>query len=120
MKTENYPKDFQEFLAVFKDESDCRAYLFEMRRSHGFICPKCAMNEKYRLTARNTIHCINCDHQASLTAGTIFQDTKKPLLLWFHIIWRVVAQKTGVSASNMKDCNYSPSLYYFPLSTFLC
>ena len=27
----------------------------------------------------------------------------KPLLLWFHIIWWVVAQKTGVSASNMMD-----------------
>ena len=103
MKEEKYPKDFQEFLAAFKDEEACRQYLFEMRWSDGFVCPKCKTMSKYWLTARNTINCSNCGHQSSLTAGTIFQDTRKPLLLWFHIMWWVVAQKTGVSASNMKD-----------------
>jgi len=103
MKTENYPKDFQDFLKVFKDEAACRKYLFEMRWANGFVCPKCNVEAKYWITVRNTIHCVLCDHQTSFIAGTIFQDTKKPLLLWFHIIWWVVAQKTGVSASNMKD-----------------
>jgi len=103
MKAEKYPKDFQDFLEVFKDEAACCNYLFEMRWSEGFVCPKCGMTTKCWFTARNTIRCSDCEHQTSLTAGTIFQDTKKPLLLWFHIIWWVVAQKTGVSASNMKD-----------------
>jgi transposase-like protein len=103
MKTENYPNDFQEFLEFFKDEAACRKYLFEMRWPNGFFCPKCNIETKCWLTSRNTIHCANCDHQTSFIAGTIFQDTKKPLLLWFHIMWWVVAQKTGVSASNMKD-----------------
>jgi transposase-like protein len=103
MKTENYPRDFQEFLKVFKDEDACRKYLYEMRWSEGFVCPKCNTMSNCWFTSRNTIHCSNCGFQTSLTAGTIFQDTKKPLLLWFHIIWWVVAQKTGVSASNMKD-----------------
>lgn len=103
MKEENYPKDFQDFLELFKDEESCRKYLFEIRWPDGFVCPKCKMSAKYWITARNTINCSNCGHQTSLTAGTIFQDTRKPLLLWFHIIWWVVAQKTGVSASNMMD-----------------
>ena len=100
---ENYPKDFQEFLAQFKDEESCRQYLFEMRWANGFICPKCKDSAKYWLTAENLIHCGICEHQASLTAGTIFHGTRKPLLLWFHVIWWVVAQKTGASASNMMD-----------------
>jgi transposase-like protein len=104
MKTvENYPKDFQEFLELFKDEASCRKYLFEMRWPNGFICPQCADITKNWLTSENVIHCGICGHQASLTAGTIFHATRKPLLLWFHIIWWVVAQKTGVSASNMMD-----------------
>ncbi|KAA6338855.1 hypothetical protein EZS27_013176 [termite gut metagenome] len=49
------------------------------------------------------IHCRTSVHQTSLTAGTIFHGTRKPLLLWFHVIWRVLAQKTGVSASNTSD-----------------
>ena len=43
------------------------------------------------------------EHQASLTAGTLFHGTRNPLLLWFYIMWWVVAQKNGVSASNMMD-----------------
>jgi transposase-like protein len=100
---EKYPKDFQEFLEQFKDEESCRNYLFEMRWPNGFICPKCNDNSKYWLTAEKVIHCGICGHQASLTAGTIFHGTRKSLLLWFHIIWWVVAQKTGISASNMMD-----------------
>ena len=34
----------------------------------------------------------------SLTAGTIFQDTRKPLTLWFRAIWWVTTQKNGASA----------------------
>jgi len=92
-----------EFLAQFKDEEACRQYLFDIRWSGGYVCPKCKSEAKYWLTAQNLIHCSVCGHQNSLTAGTIFHGTRKPLLLWFHIMWWVVAQKTGVSASNMMD-----------------
>jgi len=98
-----YPKDFQEFLEQFKDEESCRNYLFNLRWPNGFVCPKCKSNVKYWLTAKNMIHCGICGYQASSTAGTIFHGTRKPLLLWFHIMWWVVAQKTGVSANNMMD-----------------
>ena len=33
-----------------------------------------------------------------MTAGTIFQDTRTPLALWFRAIWWVVSQKNGASA----------------------
>ena len=42
--------------------------------------------------------CGNCRHQASVTAGTIFQDTRLPLPLWFRAMWHVTSQKNGVSA----------------------
>ena len=99
---ERYPKDFQEFLCQFKNEDDCWNYLFEMRWPDGFQCPKCN-SEKYWITKKRLIHCIICEHQASITSGTIFHGTRKPLLLWFHNIWWVVAQKTGASANNLKD-----------------
>ena len=99
---ERYPKNFQEFLFQFKTEDDCWNYLFQMRWPDGFNCPKCKGN-KYWVTEKKLIHCISCEHQISITSGTIFHGTRKPLLLWFHIIWWVVAQKTGASAYNLKD-----------------
>lgn len=37
-----------------------------------------------------------------MTAGTIFQDTRKPLRLWFRAIWHVTSQKHGVSALGLQ------------------
>lgn len=102
MKKEKYPKDFQEFLSMFRTDNDCWDYLFSMRWIKGFICPKCSCT-KYYLNNRKVAECTDCGNQISVTAGTIFHGTRKPLLLWFHVMWWVVAQKTGVSASNFKD-----------------
>jgi len=100
---EHYPRHFQEFLEQFKNEDDCWNYIFEIRWPNGFVCPKCMEHSKYWLTDHKLIHCSSCGHQASVTGGTIFHGTRKPLLLWFHIMWWVVAQKTGASAYNMTD-----------------
>jgi hypothetical protein len=45
--------------------------------------------------------CAACAHQVSVTAGTIFQDTRTPLTLWFRAIWlaSVVAAQLGRTAS---------------------
>jgi len=46
--------------------------------------------------------CCACGYQVSLTAGTIFQDTRKPLGLWFRAIWFVTNPKTGASALGLQ------------------
>lgn len=99
---EKYPKDFQEFLAQFSDENACWHYLIDTRWTEGYVCSHC-QSKKYWLTAKHKIHCSDCGKEFSITSGTIFQESKKPLLLWFHIMWWVVAQKTGASAYNLKD-----------------
>ncbi|HPC18532.1 MAG TPA: IS1595 family transposase, partial [Candidatus Hydrogenedentes bacterium] len=51
---------------------------------------------------RGLWHCRGCGFQTSVTAGTIFQDTRKPLRLWFRAMWYVVSQKQGVSALGLQ------------------
>ena len=48
--------------------------------------------------ARGLRVCAGCGYQASVTAGTIFEGTRKPLTMWFRAIWWVTSQKTGASA----------------------
>ena len=43
-----------------------------------------------------------CDRQVSLTAGTLLQDTRKPLRMWFLAMWFVTSQKNGVSALGLQ------------------
>jgi transposase-like protein len=48
------------------------------------------------------LRCRDCRHQASVTAGTIFQDTHTPLRVWFQAMWWVTTQKNGASALGLQ------------------
>jgi transposase-like protein len=48
------------------------------------------------------LQCAGCNYQSSVTAGTIFQDTRKPLTLWFRAMWSVTSQKNGASAIGLQ------------------
>lgn len=102
LKIEDYPKNYQEFLSRFRCEEDCWDYIFKTRWPDGFRCGECGSTEYY-INNRKVIECGRCGRQSSATSGTILHGTRKPLLLWFHVMWWIAAQKTGVSASNFKD-----------------
>ena len=78
---EDYPKTLIEFEKRFGTEEACLEYLGKIRWPRGFQCPKCG-HQKAWLTNRGLYHCVHCSFQASVIAGTIFQDSKKPLGLW--------------------------------------
>jgi hypothetical protein len=46
--------------------------------------------------------CARCGRQTSVTAGTIFQDSRQPLRLWFRAMWWVTTQKNGASALGLQ------------------
>ena len=98
---EDYPTTLLEFEHRFASEEACRDYLFQLRWPEGFQCPRCQHAQAWS-TYRGLYHCKRCGFQTSVTAGTIFQDTRKPLRLWFRAIWHVSSQKHGVSALGIK------------------
>jgi transposase-like protein len=98
---EDYPKTLMEFEKRFSSEEDCLKYLFQLRWPDGFRCPRCQHQEAWH-TERGLYHCKKCNHQSSVTSGTIFQDTRKPLQVWFRAMWYVTNQKQGVSALGLQ------------------
>lgn len=46
--------------------------------------------------------CACCKYDFSVTSGTLFADTHKPLRLWFEAIWDVTNQKSGASALGLQ------------------
>jgi len=101
MDIEDYPRTILEFEQCFGTEEACRRYLFQLRWPEGFCCPRCGHRQAWA-TKRRLYRCRQCDYQVSVTAGTIFQDTRKPLRLWFRAIWHVTSQKIGVSALGLQ------------------
>jgi transposase-like protein len=98
---EEYPKTVQEFEEKFASEQSCIDYLFRLRWPEGFRCPRCGY-ERFWAMNRGLYRCTDCDLQTSITAGTIFQDTRKSLKLWFQAIWYIINQKQGVSALGLQ------------------
>jgi len=98
---EDYPKTLIELEQRFSTEEACREYLFQLRWAEGFRCPVCGHSRAWKLKG-GLFKCTACAHKTSVIAGTLFEGTRKPLVLWFRVIWWVTSQKNGASALGLQ------------------
>lgn len=100
--TEDFPKNQIEFDARFADEQACHEYLFQCRFPEGYRCDHCG-HRAYWKSAQGLYICTRCEHQHSLTAGTILHGTRKPLNVWFKAMWWFTTRRSGVNAVNLQE-----------------
>lgn len=98
---EDYPRNVAELEERFATEEACRQYLVRLRWPGGFRCPRCNHDRAWT-TEGHIYRCRSCDYRSSITSGTIFERTRKPLVLWFRAIWWVTSQKSGTSAKGVQ------------------
>ena len=99
---DDFPRDLGEFERRFATAEACRLYLAQLRWRDGFRCPRCGGGKAWPAGGGRLWHCAACGRQTSVTAGTIFHDTRQPLTMWFRAMWAVTNQKTGVSALGLQ------------------
>ena len=73
-----------------------------LRWPTGFCCPDCGVVGEPWEMAGGWLRCRACRRETSITAGTIFEGTRKPLRTWFLAIWFVTSQKNGMSALGLQ------------------
>lgn len=100
--TEDFPKSEIEFDQRFSNPNACYDYLYALKWPNGFVCKKCG-HKKCWISAKRLFICTSCEHQHSLTAGTIMDSSKKPIIYWFKAMWWFTTRKSGVNAVNLKD-----------------
>ena len=85
------------FNQFFKTDNDCIKYIAEIKWEHGYGCKRCG-NEKY-ISGSKPYHrrCLKCKYDESPTAGTMFDKVKFSLLVAFHIVFKIVTKKKGMS-----------------------
>lgn len=96
---DDFPKNLIEFEDRFATEADCLAYVRAKKWPHGFRCAKCGSERSWPV--RQLEECAACGHQESVTAGTLFHQTRKPLRLWFRAITLWVTSKRSFSAKEL-------------------
>ena len=98
---QHYPGTYAAMRAWFPDDAACLDYLDWLRWPAGFRCPSSGCTTCWEL-CRGEWRCTDCRLRVSRTAGTIFQDTRTPLTVWFAAAWHLTTQKNGISALGLK------------------
>ena len=98
---EDYPRTLNEFRKRFSTEDACLKYLMQLKWPNGVVCPNCG-HEDYRQTKRELFQCRKCGRQISITSGTVFHGTRKPLTMWFEAMWHITSQKYGANALGLQ------------------
>jgi transposase-like protein len=92
---------FADWEKAFPDERSCQSYLCFHRWREGVRCPRCGNTKVYTLAKEFHWQCRQCaanGYRFSVIAGTIFENTNKPLRDWFRVIHLMLTAKKGVSA----------------------
>lgn len=98
---EDYPRTLLELERRFSTDTASRQDLFALRWPGGFVWPRCNAAKAWP-TGRGLWMSGGCRSQVSVTAGTVFQDTRLPLTLWFGTMWYLTRWKTGVNAMSVQ------------------
>ena len=97
-KSKSATPDFsiREFFKRSPDDETCLKHIFDVGFGERHVCRACGVESMFhRMRDRRTFACAACGDYAYPTAGTIFQDTRTPLQVWFYAIYLFVTAGPG-------------------------
>ena len=95
-------KSLTEAQREFSTQIKCEEYLARRRWPTGVKCPRCGRKHQHHMPQYRKWYCKWCDYQYSVTAGTIFHNTKLPLPKWFVAVWLLCYSPKGCSAKQLE------------------
>jgi transposase len=92
-----------DFFARFPTEDACLTHIMEVRYGLRHVCQACGVEGTFhKLTERRAFSCASCGDHVYPCAGTIFQDSRTPLRVWFYAIFLFVTTRHGVSGKELE------------------
>jgi transposase-like protein len=92
-----------QFFDRFPDDETCLNHIFEVRFGARHVCRACKKESTFhRLTNRRAWACAACGDNLYPTAGTVFEDTRTPLRVWFYAIYLFCVTRHGVSGKELQ------------------
>lgn len=93
----------RDFFNRFPNDDTCLDHVMDVRYGMRHVCSKCGVDSTFhRITGRKAFACAACGDHLYPCAGTIFQDSRTPLTLWFYAIYLFVTTRHGVSGKELQ------------------
>ena len=98
------PLSVREFFTRFPDDEACLRHIMTVRYGLRHTCRKCGVVDAsfHPLANRPAYSCAHCGDHVYPCAGTVFQDTRTPLTIWFYAIYLFVVTRHGVSGKELQ------------------
>jgi transposase-like protein len=109
-------KTLVDLMVAFKDPQTAIDHFMAIRWAGGVACPYCEHAKCYELAQKNKFKCAACTRKFSVTVGTIFENTKLPLRIWFGAIWLITNHPKGIASTTLaKDLGITQKSAWFVL-----
>lgn len=93
----------RDFFKRFPDDEACLQHIMDVRFGMKHVCRKCEKESTFhRMSDRRAFACAACGDHVYPTAGTVFEDTRTPLQIWFYAIYLFVTTRHGVSGKELQ------------------
>ena len=101
----------------FDSEEKCEKHLAELRWNGEVACPTCDCKKVGELQGkRKQFKCYGCKRKFSVKTGSIFHNSKLPLLKWFIAIYLFSSHKRGISSHQLaRDLKISQKSAWYML-----
>jgi transposase-like protein len=108
-------KTLADLYHAFSDNQAALDHFKSIRWRDGEFCPYCGTDKVYMLKA-NRYQCGECRNTFSILVGTIFENTKLPLRVWFGAIWLLTNHPKGIASTTLaRDLGVTQKTAWFIL-----
>jgi len=87
----------------FGEDLDCYEYLSSIKWEKGYVCKKCKNDTYYNGKKPFSRRCLKCKYDESPTTNTMFEKLKFPILIAFHIVFKISTKKKGMSSIELSN-----------------
>jgi len=105
--------------SYFTSDEKCKQAIVESRWGVGneqdVVCPYCGKHH-CKMSKNGRFHCTECNKNFSCLVGTIFENTKLPLIKWFVAMYLISSHKKGISSHQLsRDLSVTQTTAWYML-----
>jgi transposase-like protein len=94
-------KTLADLMVTFSDNQVAIDHFRAIRWRNGQFCPHCGHDRIYAPKNKGRYTCAQCHQRFSIMVGTIFENTKLPLRVWFGAIWLLTNHPKGIASTTL-------------------